>query len=357
MRIGILTFHAAQNYGAVLQCYALQTFLTGQGHKVSVIDYRNERLLEGYKCFSIKRIKRRNLLLFCANLVKEICYYLPRKKRTIAFNDFISSKLNLESTSSIVSNPYDLIIVGSDQVWNKRLTFGYDPFYWGDFTRPALTKLVSYAASMQDLWPDDENSVMAEKLKHFSWISVRENTLQKKLQLLTDNKIYHVVDPTLLLSSKEWSEIATRPRISEPYLLLYQVDSNDHNEEVAQYIAKKRGLKLVCLSAEVADSNTWSLLGASPSLFVGLFKYADFVVCSSFHGTVFSLLFRRPFFTMKNRRNNNSRVYSLLSSLALENHIIEDYVSIEGDFEFDSVKFDAIIKESLQYIKYITESE
>lgn len=359
MRIGILTFHAAHNYGAVLQCYALQTYIRSIGHDVSVINYRNERMLAGYKVFNKKRFVRKNPFLFLEQLLIELQYYRLRKNRAIGFNNFIENNLKLEAVSTIEDNPYDLIIVGSDQVWNTKLTYGYDSYYWGEFARPSNTKLASYAASMQDSWPQSEDSIISNKLKHFDYLSVRESSLQEELLKKLGKNVSHVVDPTLLLTGEQWSKVAKKPMIEKPYLFLYQVDCKKQNEEIARRIACEKGLELVCLSAEATDTNSKSVIASSPSEFVGLFLYADFVICSSFHGTVFSLLFRKPFLSIKSGKGKNARVASLLSSLGLEDHFVEveDVVSSDGDYRLDEERFNQIVNTSKYYIDTITSYE
>ena len=118
MRIGILTFHAAHNYGAVLQCYSLQEYLKSLGHEVYVIDYQNDRMLAVYKRFRVERILRKNPIHMVNSLFNEISLFRRRKKRHSAFHKFIAEKLNLTSVETIERLPFDIIFIGSDQVWS-----------------------------------------------------------------------------------------------------------------------------------------------------------------------------------------------------------------------------------------------
>lgn len=320
MRIGILTFHAAHNYGAVLQCYALQTFLQQEGHDVEVIDYRIPSMLTVYRVWQWRRLLR--------NLVAELKLLPARRARYAAFESFIKTHLALTPVASVCQRPFDVIIVGSDQVWNTRLTKGYSPYYWGSFQRPETTRLISYAASMQDTWPATENEHIACLLRSFAALSVREQTLADRLRpLLPGKEVAVVADPTLLLSREQWDKVAIPPPEDTPYLLLYQVESNPKVMEMAHAVAADLGLRVVCLSARVDDENSAGVEATSPGAFVGLFKYASFVVCSSFHGTVFSLLYARPFFSVRMNTGKDNRVLCLLKEFGLEDLFIDSYSS------------------------------
>lgn len=352
MRIGILTFHAAHNYGAVLQCYALQTTLENLGHSVSVIDYRNKQILKDYKIFDIHRFIMRNPISLIKRIIHEISYYKIRKSRSLVFKTFIDNYLHLCPVNDIFDNPFDLIIVGSDQVWNYNLTGGFDAYYWGEIKRPKQTKIASYAASMQDSWSECYDNEIYKHLAKFDYLSVRENKLAVKLKrILPTKKICTVVDPTLLLKVADWNKIAHSPEIGQPYLLLYQVDAIQTAENIADVIAKERQLKVVKLFAETDKSHTPEVASSSPADFVGLFKHASFVVCSSFHGTVFSILYHKNFYSMK-VEGKNSRVETLLQAFGLESRMLSSLPSVITDVDYSCAPT-SILDESLSYIHEI----
>lgn len=325
MRIGILTFHYAHNYGAVLQCYALQEYLKSaySDAEVEVIDYRCPAIANGYKW-------HRGESLFSKNPLKSIktsIRLLRNKIRFEAFETFIKTKLNLASVSTIFDNPYDIIIIGSDQVWNYNLTGGFDNYYWGEFKHPESTRIASYAASMQDSWSDNLSLKISTLLGNFNMISVRESTLAKKIQSLTGRQdIYHVVDPTLLIDSSKWNALAIKPHIKNPYLLLFQVEGNNpKTEQIAIQIAHIKKLAIVRLSTFVTRNTPWNLLATSPQKFIGLFKFADYIVCSSFHGTIFSLQFNKPFVSVKMGKGKDNRVGAFLNMIGLQHRFVDRY--------------------------------
>lgn len=333
MKIGILTFHRAHNYGAVLQAYALQTYLQSLNHTVEFIDYRNEELLNVYKWFDFNRFKTKHL----NNIYKELKLILPRKKRFKKFDEFINRYLNL-SPKEYSLNSYNLIIIGSDQVWNTNLTNGFDNMYWGNFNIHNNSKLVSYAASMQDEIPNDNISRIKKYLNNFTYISVREDSIAKTLNSITNKNISVVIDPTLLLSKNQWNNLCCERIIKEPYLLLYQVRKDNKAKRIAEMIAQKLNLRLIYLSAGIDKNNSNEVATAGPLDFINLFRYADFTVCTSFHGTVFSIIFNIPFCSVLLNDGKDNRVKDLLYKLALNERCIENYNdTILNDINWENV--------------------
>jgi hypothetical protein len=325
-RVGILTFHCAHNYGAVLQCYALQKFLESSGCEVEIIDHQIPSLLDVYKPICWRFIYRKNPIKLLKNVFHAIRYYLVNRARYNSFNKFSNQYLNCQPVETIHTNPYDVIIVGSDQVWNPQLTNGYDPFYWGSFGRPKGTKLISYAASMYDIWSEDQDERVCELLQNFDAISVREEKVQKKImQVIPGREIRKVVDPIFLLSDEQWTNVASIPSEKKAYLLLFQVERVKKSEEIAKRIATDLNLSIIYLSAKADRINTPSVVASSPADFVGLFKHASFVVCTSFHGTAFSILLHKQFVSVKTNTPKDARVEGLLDSLGLSKRFISDY--------------------------------
>ena len=345
MKIGILTFYFAHNYGAVLQCYALQKYLERCGHDVVVIDYKPPQVFNVYRWFEIKRFIRRNPFA----VMKELLQLYPRYKRYSEFENFIAN--NLRKSSKDETN-YDLVVVGSDQVWNTRLTHGFDPYYWG---RVFSCPKISYAASMEQKLSDESRHDVLESLGNFNKISVREDSLKKNLiNAGCQKEIYVSVDPTLLLSEKEWNEFANNDVSGlGRYLFLYQVRNSPKAFCIAKKIARERNLKVIELSANIGNRNSKSVIASSPPKFVSLIKNAECVVATSFHGTVFSVLLKKDFYAVRLNDGNDSRIESLLSSLNMESRFIEVYE--EPGVQIDWNEVEKITKElvtsSKSYLK------
>lgn len=325
MRIGILTYHFAHNYGAILQCYALQTYLTTQGHDVYVIDHKLPAIEIPYKPIYWRRFVSINPLKAVRKCITEIKLLPFRRARYKAFTAFIRNNLRIVPVESITNNPFDCIIVGSDQVWNTQLTNGYDPFYWGTFEKPRQTKLITYAVSMEDNPTDKKCLEMSKYIPNFSAISVRESALAENLSRKFNTSISCCVDPTLLLSSEQWNQLAGKRLVDENYVLLYEVTPSEKAEQIGHLVAAKLGIRLITLSSLPETNKDTITAYAMPDDFVNLFRYASFVVASSFHGTVFALQFQKPFISLRKNDNKDGRVTNLLNTMNLLDRFVDTY--------------------------------
>ena len=324
MKIGILTFHCAHNYGAVLQAYATQEHLKSQGHNVTIIDYRPEYLLDPYLIYPKFKVNPKYKgLLNIARFIKHYLYYTLRLslrlKRRKLFNTFISNRFNLSNQHYLnrfqENLDYDFYIVGSDQVWNPNITRGGDPIYWGDFKRKNNSKIITYAASSAFYdFPIEQKKL----LLNFDIISVREEKLQNYLKQTFKIEAETVVDPTILVDIDVWDKIAIKPK-KEKYLLVYNVASiAGQIDLVANKIAKEKGLKIIYIN----NGNKFNNHIYGVEQFLGLFKYADYVVCGSFHGAVFATTFNRNFCVMGENNERDSRIKTLLENLGLKERFI-----------------------------------
>lgn len=350
MKIGILTFHRAHNYGAVLQAYALQEYLFSLNQNVEFIDYKNRKLLEIYRWFNYYRFKTKRI----GRVLEEIKLLPYRKRRYEKFDSFINSKLNL-SPKEFDLMSYDVIIIGSDQVWNTSLTKGYDKMYWGNFIFRKDCKLISYAASMQDEIKEESKNDIKKLLSRFSGISVRETSIAECLRSFVYKDISVVLDPTLLLTKEQWGDVCHNRIIKEPYLLFYQVRKNDKAKSIAERVAKQLHLKLIHLSAGIDLHNSIDVIDSGPVEFVNLFKYANFVVCTSFHGTVFSIIFNVPFYSVLLNDGKDNRAVDLLSKLGLDDRGITSYeekkITLEIEWKKVESKLFELKKDSENYLR------
>lgn len=316
--IGIITFQRAHNYGAILQVLSLQEILKNYCRSVSVIDYypQSQHYYHYAECYTYS-------LKHPLKSIKNLLYLRRRKKRYYAFNSFIESYLNLTSKSlQTISQDYDTIVIGSDQVWNLRNSSGkYDYFYWGQFKQDNLPNLISYAASMGSC-DNVQWAVVANLLKNFNAISVREKYLKDYIKSNCNFEAEWVLDPTLLQSKAFFEKIAKEPSIKNPYLFYYQARANKSAYLYAKKWAKKMNLKFICLSAHIMLSNSHQAITAGPSEFLGYIKKATYVLTSSFHGTVFCCHFKKNFSTLKLNDGDNGRSESLLELLGLDYKLI-----------------------------------
>ncbi len=338
MKVGVVTFHSANNYGAVLQTWALQKVLKNLNINTGVINYHPDIIDGLYDPMKLKRGIPRNLL--------KLKLYVRNRKSLSRYNKFqyfLKTKLNLIGDYRTYSEleagelKLDAYIVGSDQVWNPLHTGGYDPAYYLEFAEPG-TKRISYAASLgTDYIAPKHKNDMEEALKSFTAISVRERSVQAPISQLAERPVEVVLDPTLLLDKDDYDEIKIRSKYTEPYILVYSIEKNPMLMEFANKISVSLGLPILqrrSLGGLVNQLEPFYTSDAGE--FLGYIEAAKYVITNSFHGTVFSILYGKPFVSMLHS-NTGKRTEDLLSDLGLSSHILYD---IKDFNNFDIFKLD-----------------
>lgn len=305
MRIGILThFHKSTNYGGVLQAYALCRFLNDQGHSAKQILYKHSVITISTTHMTCKKLFEK-----VRERIKKKIYHkrnLGIKHRMEAsFLDFRESvphtcqEYTSETIKNVISN-FDIFITGSDQVWNP---IWFDPAYMLQFVGDSAPK-ISYAASMGvGVLDQEQELVFKSQISDFAGVSVREKTASDILTTLIGKEVKVCVDPTLLLSVNEWEKIASERLINEKYVFLYLFGEGICVRKLAQSFAEFHGMKLVVIPDLLGKYrkndriiNSEIINDATPSGFISLIKYADYVLTDSFHACVFSLLYHKEFF-------------------------------------------------------------
>lgn len=331
MKIGIFTFHCAVNYGAVLQTYCLQEVLKGMGHDVYVIDYRPKYLFEPYKIFSYNPASFGSYLAKCKGLLRACLVSFIRWKRNRAFFQFISNHLNLYKLDlNDESNDFDAFVFGSDQIWNPKITNGFDKVYLGDFPAAKGKKLIAYAASAGCIsyFCGENVDYFLSRLQHFDKVTGREKSLVEYINQNSSIISEVVFDPVLLAGSTVLNNLLFQNRIKEksqqlPYLLLFQLTRNDDIASYAATIAKSRGLKMIEIATMCESlSNNNMKQALSIEQLLSYFINAVYIVTTSFHGTVLSMLFKKPFNTISINDSMDERVLSLLRELHLSDRML-----------------------------------
>ena len=351
-KIGVITFHIALNYGAVLQAYALQTFLNAQGYESSLIDYFPETFKTERKIIDSKSLN---------GFIKSLAKYPKYRQKINSFDRFLSKcNLSKKYSNSLdlakLNENFDAFISGSDQVWNQKWNF-QDPTYYLTFAKP--NKKCSYAASFGSSIDDTLfETEIKNHLSSFNRISVRENAAAVYLQSKLKNKdIETNVDPTLLLAKEEWNKLVSKKK-EKPFILLYTLEDNEKLIALAKKEAKKRNLRIVQIRDvfKKEDPEISYASCISPQHFVSLFAKADFIITNSFHGLVFSIIFEKEFLVAKQTYKNapNERLTSLLKELRLENRELENFIDAPIDYKL--VK-EQILKEKEKSISYFKKIE
>ena len=311
-KAGIVTFHCVPNYGAALQAYALFQNLKKYYDDVKVIDYCPDCLLSDYKTFDFSGPKA----IIGSALTAPACV---RKKRK--FKRFVSERMDLEPwpAADKALHSYDSVFCGSDQIWNSEITKGIDPMYFADCFPGTVVK-ASYAASIgKSALSDADCKAMLSLVSRLNRISVREPEAADLIEKLTGNRPEVVVDPTILAGKDLFAPIV-RPLRDRPYVLYYQLARKDSRAlSLAEKIARYKNLDLVGLCGNRAPQigkRHDVICDAGPEEFVSLIAGADYVVTDSFHGTVFSLLFHRPFASIP-KATRGGRITNLLDIVGL----------------------------------------
>ena len=229
MKIGILTFHVALNVGAQLQALALFRTLVDLGHDVEFIRYEPKYLKKSYRFF--RNVDVRNGIASCVkqtllHIIYDTCTWIKTKRHYTGFQKkyYAFTPVRFSRLSELADADFDAIIVGSDQIWNPEITNGcLDRFYTLDFKSDRIRK-ISYAASFsQSHITQSDTLVLIERLKSFRAISVREEGLKLYLNSFCNLHVNVVLDPTLLLTKRQWVGLMPKQRIiAERYVLLYQ---------------------------------------------------------------------------------------------------------------------------------------
>lgn len=334
MKIGILTYHAAHNYGAVLQTYGLSSYLKKETDaNIKIVDFQTR---EGIKAYSILK-KPENIKQLIFSLIK-LLFYRRLKIKYSRFNEFIES---LDLTKRIdnikeltdLSYELDIIISGSDQVFspNGRSL----PEYYLSFCSSKDVKKVAYAPSFGfKSIPEEKKNQISDYLKGFSLLSAREKSGVKIIQDLTGIIPEHVLDPVFLLTKEEWTLIESPvTNIPEKFILCYALVGKKSQMSIAESLKKITGLPIVLITSHFypPSCEDISKYDTGPREFIWLFSRASYIVTDSFHGTSFSIVFNKPFFTFIAYPEKSERILSLLESLQLSDRVITESYEIRSD--------------------------
>ena len=364
MKIGILTFHFAHNYGAMLQAYALSTKLRNMGYNAEIIDYRLEYIYTytervSFEKLYIQYVKRGdNSFKAFLKVVKNFYSVNHKTESWYRFEDFLDNTLVKSTRCSkkdFANMQYDYVICGSDQIWNGTLTGGLDPVYFGEGF-PAQCKILTYAASNgHNEILDKDKPLFTKLIKNISNISVREKGLHDNLTAI-GIKNTCVLDPIFLLDKDEWKKIAIKP-IESDYVLSYSFSESPNYFRKAEQLAEKLGKQLVCFTFRKKKDAPKSVVHyyvGGPKEFLGYFCNANYIITNSFHGTAFSILFEKNFVCVPPLLRRE-RLDSVLQSFQISNNVIEDEETLPVlipiiNYERVKERLDSLRRYSLEYI-------
>lgn len=344
MKIGIVTIHAAHNYGAVLQAYATQQYLLDKGHKVDIIDYRPEYLMKAYKWVEASYYSKKQPWGFKLRIT--LC--LPfRFLRYHKFENFIKKNLITASVDFNSESDYDSFIFGSDQIWNSGITHG-DGVFLAQKPIFTNTRNIAYAASDGGKLCKE----IAASKSLFTFLGVREKPMIERLKPYGMEATL-VCDPTLLVNPNAFLKLNLKRPTNKKYVVVYQVEDVKTTRPLATNIAKQLNAEVIELAAWIRPYGEWyKKWVADPYDFLCYIKYAECVVTTSFHGTVFSLIFEKLFYCVDTQNHKRERIESLLAELGIpERQTTESNVEIKQlDYSTITPKIIKLRKSSEDFI-------
>lgn len=346
-KVKTITFHRAHNYGAVLQAYALQNYIKKNGFETEILDYINPKVEKMYKPFYNPY---NNFFKGIMRFVRNLIYISPIMKRYKAFNKFIEKNFTLTKTvynknevNEIIDDD-DILVTGSDQVWNLNLTGGFSDIYTLNVGNET-NKRISYAASVgnNDYIVNNKN-YYNEKLSLIDHISVREESTRNAIKENLNINSTVVLDPVFLLEKDEWNDLLEKTEINEKnYIFCYMLKVDKNCIDGANYISKKTGLPVIHadLRNKGFKNMKKSIFTLGPWEFLKYLKEAEYVVTSSFHATAFSLIFHKKVFVISHKYNG-VRTNDLLKKFNLQNRAFSSIKDLEAKNIFEDIQWDKV---------------
>jgi hypothetical protein len=326
----------------MLQAWGLQEYVKKLGYEVHIINLRLDCIDSLYKPLNLykglvnaKRFRKQRAFLWQNLKIKGI----HAKRKYIKFEAFIANQLHTTTcypsyqalVDAKAGDSYDILITGSDQVWNGAITGGLNRAFFLDFTKKPVRK-ISFASSIgKTVLKDYEKDFFEHYLKNFDAIAVREESAKEMLSPLTNTPIEVVVDPTLLLEVSDYDKLKKTPKYNRGYILVHVINADSIVRPIAEKLSKLTGLPVIHNRPDKRYSNELGRFDdAGVEEFLGLIEQADYVVTNSFHATVFAIIYRRKFFTIPHEKYPERMVH-LLSMLELSNYLVKDSLDLPSN--------------------------
>ena len=317
----LLTFSRTCNYGAALQTYASIKFFENSGIELITPAYSPIYLMPTtsfYRGIGLRGNKKKKF-----NFLYPIYRRLKMYKRYKLFKDFQNEYLkidySLDSVNSIInsSNQYHSFVVGADQTWNTNLNLSsnFENYFFLGFLKDSTIKKISFSSCFG---VDEKNQKFSNEIKNcvvdFDYLSTRNEFSKKILEQYTDKEIFTLCDPTII---HDFNELTSNPR-EENIILIYSMDSSNLSliKNISLNLKKKYNSKIYSISSETRINMNWvdkNIDNAGPIEFLNLFKKSRFILTDSFHGSIFSIKFKKKFLSF----STNYRSYRIKSLLKL----------------------------------------
>lgn len=340
MKISILTLTHNQNFGAAMQCYALSNYLSEKGHEITILNVKRD-FYDKVELSFFQKIKRkirnkvisiyqRNTYLDKISDHNKVKFISQDREEFMKFySEYLPSfTTQCSSSDEMIKNlpPSDLFIVGSDQVWNPKCTRSKMMMYFFPFL--SNQACISYAASMggtEDVDFNGKESEIHSLLSKFNSISVRDNTTYNILKNRFNIDCVKVCDPSFLLNAETYRKIASESKLDgRGCLYSFYFGYNKLWYDNIKFLSKELGIKpRVDWSKEKFKGLPYNPVISIPD-WLKLISSSDFVYTNSFHGVVFSIIFRKQFIVTPSYQGGIGRIKTLLGELGLSSRLYEN---------------------------------
>lgn len=370
MNIGVISLPLHNNFGGILQAYALQKVLRDLGHNAVLIDEsRYVSLGPWYRKYPIYLKRGIEKYLMQKDIVVRADVEQNRVPKTISKNTdrFITKQIKRTYThnfTNLEEKRFDAIIVGSDQIWRPQYFFSKIENAYLDFAKEWDIKRIAYAASFgTEEWEysDKQTSNCAALLKKFNAVSVRESSAVKLCEEKFGVKTQHVLDPTLLLDKEDYIKLfeSTKTPRSEGNLFCYILDKGKEISSIIDEISKDKVLSPFYVNSRYEEPNAplEERIQQPVEKWLRAFHDAEFIITDSFHACVFSIIFNKPFIVYGNKERGFARFESLLNMFGLEDRLVsslnETKTVLKKQIDWDRVNniHKRLKEESLFFLK------
>lgn len=326
-----MTFHCADNYGAMLQAYGLKTSLKTIEPDTEIVPYAP--LFMTGRHWLIPWYPGMSLIKMAGSAVRSFFtltpdYFIQKKRmKTFRTRYLIPSSRTVRTLNGLKHLTYEAYVLGSDQIWNPAITFGLRKAYFGAFSNRYKKYVIAYAASLGGSRLDNSyDQEIQSLLSYVDRISVREKAAVPYVSCMAGKKVSAVVDPVFLLNVEEWKEIETPPK-KRNYILIYKTEQNEKLMDYAKRLADEKNLLVIELKYQkgMLPENKQIIveIGAGPAEFLGYIHHADYVVTNSFHAMAFSIIYQKKFLAFEHS-TRNARQQDVLEQCALEKRMVRN---------------------------------
>lgn len=364
MKIGILTFYCSDNYGAMLQAYGLKHYVQSENSDTEIVPYAPPFLTGRHWFFPYYEFpsKRASILWSLTGLKHHLEMgrdFFRQKRNMKKFRKayLLDGVKEFRTEKGLESLPYDMYIVGSDQIWNPDITFGLRKAYFGAFENLKKQKIIAYAASLGGSRLDKKyDEQMTHLLQEIDFISMREKTAVPYIKSLTQKEVTAVSDPVFFLDAKYWEKLEIAPK-RKRYILVYVTERNSELKNYVKLLAEEKKLDVVEIKLQKGHDEESFLIDlcAGPAEFLGYIHHADYIVTNSFHAMAFSIIFHKAFLVFAHS-NRNARLENVLEQCELqERMVLRDQVPVDIDYPVDwetvEVQKEQMAKESKDFLR------